>query len=541
MPTFKKKESLALAQKTFVTWIDYLAVKKTMRKKSMLRKVVSVKGDPATIRRMFFRDWVKWIFQRRMETKMLGIREKIANRTQNRKAGAAAGYTVSQLTSTVDVIKMTEVSVRSIKEMGSFTDEDQAKIEDGQKSILELKEKCVTALNKLQNPLVPASDESENLDDYFETLITETDIQPGNLDFAKALLRHVKLDYGTLCEDRGLLAVAACDGSLGYLEAMLENKETRCDAVEVVSSCMFSQEFRIPLVALVMKHADKLKLPEVSEDLVDAWNEFFADIASKKRAIAREDRTGRVQLLRAMAHYDGIPVDLDAEGPDCQTVLSRAAHEGDAELVKMLLGVPGANVNRVQSDNTTTLIQAVFSGNVDTVKAVLAHPGVDTTHKSDDGSALALAQGLKRDPSIINMLKSGRGSDAEVSSLHTAPTFPPQALKKELQKAKKAEPKKADAPVKADTARKPEKKVEAQPKKVETARRASKVEPPAKKVEAVPASLPGLKPAKTQSEAKPMHASPLGAKARQDMLKNEINPAMLAKLKKPPVRKLSKV
>ena len=110
-----------LARKAFTRWADMITALHLARKKSMMRKFVSVRGGPTTIRRMFFRDWVKFVFQKRMESRMLGIREKIANRNQNRKTGSPkAGYTMPQLIDSIEVMKMTEVSVRSVKEMNNY-------------------------------------------------------------------------------------------------------------------------------------------------------------------------------------------------------------------------------------------------------------------------------------------------------------------------------------------------------------------------------------------------------------------------------------
>ena len=492
-----------IALRCYNIWLDRVKKKTLSRRKSMLRQVVTVRGGPTTIRRMYFRDWVNWLYQRRMESRMIQIREKISKKNHNRKQEPDA-YGISNVVTTVEVIRMTQVSVRSIKEMGSFTDEDNAKIQAGEAAIVEAKEKCAKALSKVGHPLVPAADQVEALQDFFENLITETDNAPGNLALAQQFLKVVKLDYGTLCEDRGLLAIAAGDGSLGYMQALLDTPEVRCDTVDVVSSCMFNQQFRIPATALALKFADRLKLDEYCDDLQDMWTEFFADITSSKRAIAREDRNGRIQLIRAMVSYNGIPIDQTTEGPDNQTVFSRAAHEGDTELMKVLLKSGQIDVNRVQSDSTTALIQAVFSGKVDAVQCLADH-GVDPSHKSDDGTALAIAESLKRSPEIIKILKGMGAQGGGTSTLKSAPTFPPSGFKKKAEEPTHLSPKPPAGAPKGPKSTKAKAAEKAPPKPVagKKAPAGKTVAPAAKAAPApAPAKTPTTQPANTKNVGK---------------------------------------
>lgn len=361
------------------------------------------------------------------------VRENISKRNEIRQKGmkqsAKQGTSIPSLVTAVQMIRLTELSVRSMNEMGSFTDDDAAKVAVGEATVVSLKQQATKELNdyyavscKLYEP--PTAEDVEELENFFEALVTQTDINPVNLPLAHAFLKVVRLDYVTLCDERGLLSIAACDSSLGYLEALLQVPNIRCDLVEVASSCLFNQQARIPAAALLLKYDAVLNLGAVADDLRDAWLEFFADISSNKRAIAREDRKGRLQLIEALCKFCGIPIVYELEGPDSQTVFSRAAYEGDAELLQLFVKL-GAHppVNRLQSDGTTALMQAVVSNDPQCVKVLLGLSDIDVSIKGENGTALELAVVLKRNPAIIAMLKvaprakSGRGDGMVLPAL----------------------------------------------------------------------------------------------------------------------------
>ena len=105
-----------------------------------------------------------------------------------------------------------------------------------------------------------------------------------------------------------------------------------------------------------------------------------------------------------------------------QTIFSRAAKEGDFELVQLLLSEKDVvrDVNRVQSDKTTALIQAVGGNHVSTVEALLKHPMISTSYKSPSGTALQIAEDTNRDPLIIAALGN---TDSAISKARRGNSF----------------------------------------------------------------------------------------------------------------------
>jgi ankyrin repeat protein len=100
----------------------------------------------------------------------------------------------------------------------------------------------------------------------------------------------------------------------------------------------------------------------------------------------------------------GHQVDPNKEGPDGQTVFSRAAKEGDITLMKLLLKECKIDVNKVVTDTTTPLIQAVVANQLEAVKLLLAQPKINVGYVSQEGSALFLARALFRDAAIVKAL-----------------------------------------------------------------------------------------------------------------------------------------
>jgi ankyrin repeat protein len=333
----------------------------------------------------------------------------------------AAGNGKFNIVLSVKQIFVFKEAIKQAKEAGIFTDKEQKKISEKNQKVVEMKKALakdlMTVTSSRKGKTTPVTvEDSEALDtlqDFFEGLIVETDNIPGNIDLVKAFLTCVGLDYPALCESRGLVTAAVQDGSLLYLtEFMTFSSPTRLklDPLELFSAAFYNQQFRIPLVSLLLKHEASFgeSLKEAAKELTEPWNEFIADIAAKKRAIAREDRNNRMPLLLQMMTHPIVKYNCELEGGDGHTVFSRACAESDLPLLEMLVkNSLHPNVNRLNGDGRSALMHAVIANSLDVVRFLLKIEGIDAhvvAKSADEGSAMDFAKLLKRDVAIVTAL-----------------------------------------------------------------------------------------------------------------------------------------
>ncbi|MBO5683700.1 MAG: ankyrin repeat domain-containing protein, partial [Akkermansia sp.] len=93
-------------------------------------------------------------------------------------------------------------------------------------------------------------------------------------------------------------------------------------------------------------------------------------------------RNGDVERLRLLVDAKAFVNSVDNEG---RTVIYSAAREGHAECVKVLLSVPGVDVNKANQNGWTPLNVAANEGHAECVKLLLSAPGVDVNMTTKDG------------------------------------------------------------------------------------------------------------------------------------------------------------
>ena len=348
--------------------------------------------------------------QKKAEQQKKAVEKKATTSAQAASSPPATG---NSLLSGVLRVRQQWQETRALGEKGSPTDADIANMQA--MKIKLAKDKAVTAK---EISMLPASAFSgpqlsaarEELNDLLQELTADGDHVEGNLELFQTILKRVPDDVcAEMCKEFDLASTAAYDGSLQYLKAILSlDAKLELDVADVAQNAIFNQRFRIQAVTLLLEYADKVDLASVAEEICDAWQEFFADVASEARANPKENRTGRVPLLTKMLQYRVIPIDMSLEGPDAQTVFSRAAKEGDTEVMTLCLtrGLQKPDVNRISSDSTTALIQAAVGNQVKAVKMLLSLPQTDAQVVSREGSAMFLAKSLKRSPEIVKMLEA---------------------------------------------------------------------------------------------------------------------------------------
>ena len=200
---------------------------------------------------------------------------------------------------------------------------------------------------------------------------------------------------------------------------------------ELACACFFNQTSRIPLTLALLEFVD---ISPFEEELGQMVREFFEDIASEKKAIPKEDRKRRINLLRLLLNeFSNYNFNVEEEGADGQSVFTRALYEGDLELVKLLLENKEriTNINCILSDSTTPIMQATLGNNPAVVKLLFDTFGedIDLRKVSQHGNVLDLAEGLGRDQKIIDLLKAKGASRSGAKSVSPAVMTPSKTTK----------------------------------------------------------------------------------------------------------------
>jgi hypothetical protein len=314
------------------------------------------------------------------------------------------------MTEIVTEIQNRKSLIRTLCEKGSPSDEDLARIEREKQSLFTYKQQSAKKMLALTEAVIPTADQHNAFTEFLEQLIYESDSIPGNAELFRAFLSRVAMDYPTILDERGLVAVSACDGSMEYLRTMMAIPQIRFDIMDLLSSCFFNQTLRIPLALEILKHHPQVfDLATVADELQPTWQEFFEDVASTKRAMPREDRTGRLQLVeRMLSLKDVVPLDIESDGNDGRSILIRAAAEGDLEVMTLLLQhCEVQNVNEPKLAGLTVFLAAVIGNNLEVIKLLQGKfPTLDLQVVSENGNAMDLATSLGRDKKIVDWLKA---------------------------------------------------------------------------------------------------------------------------------------
>uniref|UniRef100_A0A7S1LY97 Uncharacterized protein n=1 Tax=Neobodo designis TaxID=312471 RepID=A0A7S1LY97_NEODS len=332
--------------------------------------------------------------------------------TKPSKPVAKSVSTANGVLSAVHSIRKLHDDHHLLAQKGSPTDADMKQMKDLEDAIAKAKVKAARDIAGFDAKQVEkwCDDETKGeVNALLEEVVPKGDHRPGSLELVRTLLTKLShgIDFAAVVKELNLAAMAAYDGSVEFLKLFLNVPNLSIDLVELVECALFNQTHRIPVTLLLVNMWDTLGLDSVADEITDVWQEFFEDICSEERSKEREDRTGRMQLITKMLQRKSPKIDPMAEGSDGQTPFSRAAREGDMDLMTTLISTaPSAiNINHVSSiDKTTALIQAVMKNRTHVVKALASLPTLDKKHECEEGSALAIAKALKRDPEIIKAL-----------------------------------------------------------------------------------------------------------------------------------------
>jgi hypothetical protein len=358
------------------------------------------------------------LMQHKMNERMSELRVHLDQRSNR---GSSRGSTPSMLTPTVEagplhdvleamnVIRAAWEDMKRLGEVGSPSDDDLRRREEICNSLVGKKQHLVQLLNVPDVStceIVAGSDVSTCIEQFLDDIIKETDSTPGNVELVAAMLDRLKqLPFSKITADRGLVAIAASDGSEQYFSTLLTIPGHEFDVGEVCAACFYNQTCRISLTLILLQFVD---LAPYVEEVGEMLREFVADIASEKRSIPRENRILKSVLLKLLLSMDWLKLDVTKPGTDGQSLFTRALYEGDEDVVEMIVSEPHrvVDINAPLPDGSTALMQAVMGNNASIVQSLFAaFPSVDVSIRGENGNALDLAIGLSRDVKIVNLLR----------------------------------------------------------------------------------------------------------------------------------------
>lgn len=241
-----------------------------------------------------------------------------------------------------------------------------------------------------------------------ERLLQEQEIE-GNLELLRTLLyRIVTVDFAPMISEKGWAISATQSGLPTTLDVLLRVPKLWKDDQEVVELAYDAAHHptkRIPLLLVILKHDETLRVGTYREHLRPIFDELWDSLCSGK-AMPGEEYSQRGELLFRMANHPHIQLRYDFEMGGGQTYFSRACREGDVDLVKTFLDLVMVDVNRIHTNKSTALLQAVVGNQTQIVKMLLKEVDIDAHYRSPHGTALELAQKMNKDPALVGALKN---------------------------------------------------------------------------------------------------------------------------------------
>eukprot|EP01065_Artemidia_motanka_P051621 TRINITY_DN9131_c1_g1_i1.p1 TRINITY_DN9131_c1_g1~~TRINITY_DN9131_c1_g1_i1.p1 ORF type:complete len:618 (+),score=306.52 TRINITY_DN9131_c1_g1_i1:56-1855(+) len=298
--------------------------------------------------------------------------------------------------------------VRRLAEKGSPTDDDLAQMDARAHEYDGLKYQVADVLSAAPGRVTIA--EPQEAVDALVKVLAEGDEREGAPEVVAALLHHVAAPFAETVDSQGLVALQCGDGNVQFLELLLGALPHTCfDAAEVLASACFSQTRRIPLVAKVLASVDLLPFADECAPLLQ---EYFEDVASHARAIPKEERGGRPELLRTLLSLPEAlrPTACGDPGPDGLTVFARCVSDGDLVLLDLLRTHAPKSLTPTDElpDGTTPLQHCVLRGRLDVLRELLSMDGCEVDKETGrGGTALGLAEVLRKDDVAAELRRRG--------------------------------------------------------------------------------------------------------------------------------------
>eukprot|EP01059_Diplonema_ambulator_P034930 TRINITY_DN8067_c0_g1_i2.p1 TRINITY_DN8067_c0_g1~~TRINITY_DN8067_c0_g1_i2.p1 ORF type:complete len:337 (+),score=99.94 TRINITY_DN8067_c0_g1_i2:737-1747(+) len=282
-------------------------------------------------------------------------------------------------------------------QIGSPSDADIEHRAEMMKERDAIKDEIIKELREMPNMDKPPDHIIPNVEALVTSLSREGDQNPANVSLMRTLIERVDVDFAKVMQDEGLLVEQCTDGNVEFFKLFLTCKGAHAayDPVEVVASAVYSQTARVPLSRIVLT---EIKYEDHIDEVQRYFNELFTNITTEAQRKNKEDLTGLYELLEALIVHDGIKIDLSATDSSEMTVLGRCCASGDMQLLELLATHKPDIVRPTDElpDGTTPMIQAIIKDKVDVVKRLLTFPNCDVDKESKLGTALGLAEAMKR-------------------------------------------------------------------------------------------------------------------------------------------------
>jgi len=103
---------------------------------------------------------------------------------------------------------------------------------------------------------------------------------------------------------------------------------------------------------------------------------------------------GHLDVVKLLLGAEGINVN-QAEEDGCTGLYVASSEKGHLDVVKLLLGAEGINVNQAKNTGVTALSMATTSGHTDVVRLLLQQPNIDVNKGQEGWPPLKLAKHFK--------------------------------------------------------------------------------------------------------------------------------------------------
>ncbi|CUG91976.1 ankyrin repeat protein, putative [Bodo saltans] len=263
---------------------------------------------------------------------------------------------------------------------------------------------------------VESTDIKKTVIQLFDDLVKEGD-RRGNMEVIRAMVTCIhSIDFASIIIVRQLHVAVCAEGFPLYLDVFLSMAKVR-DALTLSQITQMLQMatghpvYRIGLLTSLFRHVPNSPAGEKHiKDIRHLFHEAFEQAVSLSKAGLMEDRTQRTELMQEAIKLEDIVNFSTKDGGDKQTIFSRAAREGDVELVTLLLNNNLIeDVNRVQPDGTNALQQAAARGHLKVVEVLVRLSNIAPSlayQYPGRGTALDLAMNSKnKNGLLIQMIK----------------------------------------------------------------------------------------------------------------------------------------
>jgi len=129
---------------------------------------------------------------------------------------------------------------------------------------------------------------------------------------------------------------------------------------------------------------------------------YSGDLPEKSSQLIFASVLERAEIVKLLLAVPGIDINLQNKYGD--TALIVACKERNAEIVKLLLAVPEININLKNEYGDTALIITCRKGNVEIVKLLLADPKIDVNLKNTYGDTALAVSTVENNFNIVNIL-----------------------------------------------------------------------------------------------------------------------------------------